>query len=66
MNFGLIGGKLGHSYSPQIHSHLGTYSYVLIEKQPEELEELLLTSDIGYAATSEVIKNFASQKMRIV
>ena len=41
MNFGLIGGKLGHSYSPQIHSHLGTYSYVLIEKQPEELEELL-------------------------
>lgn len=29
----------------------------------EELEELLLTSDIGYAATSEVIKNFASQKM---
>lgn len=41
MNFGLIGGKLGHSYSPQIHSHLGDYSYVLIEKQPEELEELL-------------------------
>lgn len=41
MNFGLIGGKLGHSYSPQIHSYLGDYSYVLIEKQPEELEELL-------------------------
>lgn len=41
MNFGLIGGKLAHSYSPQIHSHLGDYSYVLIEKQPEELEKLL-------------------------
>ncbi len=41
MNFGLIGGKLGHSYSPQIHSHLGDYSYVLLEKQPDELEELL-------------------------
>jgi shikimate dehydrogenase len=41
MNFGLIGGRLAHSYSPQIHSHLGDYSYVLIEKKPEELEELL-------------------------
>ena len=29
----------------------------------EELEELLLTSDIGYAATSEIIKNFALKKM---
>ena len=29
----------------------------------DELEELLLTSDIGYAATSEIIKNFASKKM---
>ena len=28
-----------------------------------ELEELLLTSDIGYEATSEIIKNFASKKM---
>ena len=45
MNFGLIGEKLAHSYSPQIHSHLGDYSYVLIEKQPEELEDLLRNSD---------------------
>lgn len=29
----------------------------------EQLEELLLTSDIGYEATSTIIKNFASQKM---
>ena len=29
----------------------------------DELEELLLTSDIGYAATSSIIKNFATQKM---
>ena len=29
----------------------------------DELEELLLTSDIGYEATSEIIKNFASKKM---
>ena len=29
----------------------------------DELEELLLTSDIGYEATSSIIKNFASKKM---
>ena len=29
----------------------------------EELEELLLTSDIGYEAASSIIRNFASQKM---
>ncbi len=52
MNFGLIGGKLGHSYSPQIHSHLGEYSYVLIEKQPEELEDLLRSGDFdGFNVT---------------
>ena len=28
----------------------------------DELEELLLTSDIGYAATSDIIKNFAAKK----
>lgn len=41
MNCGLIGGKLGHSYSPQIHSHLGAYSYVLIEKESSELKAAL-------------------------
>lgn len=34
---GLLGRKLGHSYSPQIHAHLGSYSYSLFEKEPEEL-----------------------------
>ena len=29
----------------------------------EELEELLLVSDIGYEATSEIIKNFSTKKM---
>ena len=32
MRCGLLGEKLGHSYSPQIHSLLGTYRYDLIEK----------------------------------
>lgn len=45
MKCGLLGGKLGHSYSPQIHSQLGDYSYELFEKKPEELEDFLKYGD---------------------
>ena len=45
MHCGLLGGKLGHSYSPQIHGHLGAYSYKLFERQPEELEDFLKHGD---------------------
>ncbi len=38
---GLLGRKLGHSYSPQIHSMLAGYEYKLYEKEPEELEAFL-------------------------
>ena len=41
MRCGLLGKKLGHSYSPQIHSYLGCYDYMLFEKQPEELPSFL-------------------------
>lgn len=39
MKCGLLGRKLGHSYSPQIHKFLGDYSYDLFEREPEELDE---------------------------
>ena len=42
---GLLGEKLGHSYSPQIHSLLAAYSYQLFEKSPEELPEFLRHGD---------------------
>jgi len=45
MNCGLLGRKLGHSYSPTIHGFLGDYSYSLFEKEPEELETFLKSSD---------------------
>ena len=45
MKCGLLGRKLGHSYSPQIHSCLGDYSYTLFEKEPEQLESFLKTGD---------------------
>ena len=45
MKSGLLGRKLGHSYSPQIHSFLGDYSYHLFEKEPEELEDFIKNGD---------------------
>ena len=41
MNCGLLGRKLGHSYSPAIHGLLADYDYRLYEKEPEELEDFL-------------------------
>ncbi len=45
MKCGLLGHHLGHSYSPQIHSHLGDYTYALYEKEPEELGDFLQNGD---------------------
>lgn len=45
MKCGLLGGKLGHSYSPQIHGYLADYTYSLFEKAPDQLEEFLKTGD---------------------
>ena len=45
MKCGLLGRKLGHSYSPQIHKYLGEYSYELFEKEPEELAEFIHNGD---------------------
>ena len=45
MKCGLLGRKLGHSYSPQIHTRLADYSYELFEKEPEELEDFLRNGD---------------------
>ena len=39
--YGLIGRKLGHSYSPQIHALLGDYDYKLFELEPDEVEAFL-------------------------
>ncbi len=41
MEYGLIGGKLGHSFSPRIHRELAGYEYALKELRPEELESFL-------------------------
>ena len=43
MKAGLLGQKLGHSLSPQIHRFFGDYEYRLYEKEPEEVAEFLRT-----------------------
>ena len=42
--FGLLGRKLGHSWSPEIHALLGSAPYSLVEREPEELEGFLQTT----------------------
>ena len=47
MKTGLLGRKLGHSYSPQIHAYLGNYSYDLFEREPEDVENFLKNGDFS-------------------
>ena len=47
MKCGVLGRKLGHSYSPQIHKHLGDYEFHIFEKEPEELADFLQNGDFS-------------------
>lgn len=59
--FGLLGEKLGHSFSPSIHWMLGSYAYELCEIPPSLLEDFMRNNDLdGFNVTipykQEVIK----------
>lgn len=43
MDYGLIGEKLPHSFSKEIHEKLGYYQYSIKELKPEELEDFILS-----------------------
>lgn len=45
MEYGLIGERLGHSYSPMIHARLADYRYELIEVAPDALDGFLRARD---------------------
>lgn len=45
--YGLLGRKLGHSWSAPIHKALGCDSYRMIELEPEQLGDFLRREDIG-------------------
>ncbi len=47
MQCGLLGEKLGHSYSPQIHRLLGDYAYSLFEVPPDALGTFLRQGDFS-------------------
>lgn len=41
-SFGLLGRRLGHSWSPGIHAALGLAPYELFEREPGEVDDFLL------------------------
>ncbi len=45
MKYGLIGEKLGHSFSREIHNRFGKYDYELKELKKEELDKFFLEKD---------------------
>ena len=45
MKYGLIGEKLGHSFSREIHEKLGRYAYELREIRKEELDAFMRARD---------------------
>ena len=45
MQCGLLGEKLGHSYSPELHALLGDYPYALYEVAPKALGDFLRAGD---------------------
>lgn len=47
MRYGLLGEKLVHSFSKEIHEKLGKYKYELIEVPPEKLDEFMAHRDFA-------------------
>ena len=45
MEYGLIGERLPHSFSPEIHKRIGDYKYEIKELEPEELESFIKAKD---------------------
>lgn len=45
--YGLLGRKLGHSYSPRIHAMLGDYEYRLHEVEPEDVAAFIREGDFA-------------------
>ncbi len=45
MRCGVLGEKLGHSYSPELHALFADYDYSLFEVKPENLGDFIRTGD---------------------
>ena len=53
--YGLLGKKLGHSFSPQIHGLLGEYEYKLYERNEEELEGFIKEAGVTWQGLNVTI-----------
>ena len=42
MRYGLVGEKLGHSFSKDIHESFGKYQYELIEVKKDDLDTFMM------------------------
>ena len=47
MKYGLIGEKLTHSFSPEIHQKLGNYPYELVELNKEQIGAFMTEKDFA-------------------
>lgn len=47
MRYGLIGEKLGHSFSREIHERIGKYSYELIELDVHQFDEFMTKKEFS-------------------
>lgn len=73
MKYGLIGEKLGHSFSPEIHKRIGDYPYVLKELAPNEVEGFMKAKDfcainvtIPYKKTVIPYLHFISDEAKMI
>ena len=47
MRYGVIGEKLGHSFSKEIHTHLADYEYEICEIPREDLKSFFEKLAVG-------------------
>ena len=58
---GLLGEKLGHSYSPAIHAMLGNYEYKLYERSPDQVADFVKNGTLrGFNVTIPYKKTVAA------
>ena len=55
MEYGLIGEKLGHSFSKEIHNQIGSYDYILKEIPKTELTAFMQANLALYDAQFDMI-----------